>query len=343
MVLADRLDGDVAHEDELVVALRLANVVKSNSQRRAEQLGVRLGQPAGCAGWPGWPTRVSVEIWPRWPVLGTAGCGLTGGPVVARVAVAGVAGPSWVGGHFRAGVGREDGGRGSGRLGRVVAVRCVCDGDRGRGRAKRLRYLARVNLLPSDPTLTTLDPDRRPPQALGRRPRTRGRAAARHRRGADARLDGRRGAGPDPDVRAGDVLEPQPPGVLGQGRDLRPPPVGQGGPRSTATATRCWSRSTRKGRPATPAPAPASTPTCCGTWPMAERAGRRRTFGPVVLLGLASAGLAAVAGNRPGWSGPGASEGQGSLLTGHAGTTRPPCRWPVRWRWCCWRAGACCW
>ena len=71
---------------------------------------------------------------------------------------------------------------------------------------------------------------RRPPQAVGRRARARGRAAARHRRGADARLDGRRGAGTDPDVRPGDVLEPQPPGVLGQGRDLRAPPVGQGGP-----------------------------------------------------------------------------------------------------------------
>ena len=41
----------------------------------------------------------------------------------------------------------------------------------------------------------------------------------------------------------------------------------------------------------------------------------RRTFGPVVLLGLASAGLAAVAGNRAWIEWTGESEGQGSLLT----------------------------
>ena len=53
---------------------------------------------------------------------------------------------------------------------------------------------------------------------------------------------------------------PQPAGVLGQGRDVGQPAVGQGGARSTATATPCWSRSTRWARPATPATAPASTP-----------------------------------------------------------------------------------
>jgi uncharacterized membrane protein (TIGR02234 family) len=48
---------------------------------------------------------------------------------------------------------------------------------------------------------------------------------------------------------------------------------------------------------------------------MAEtRPAGRRTFGPVVLLGLASAGLAAVAGNRPWVEWTGTSEGQGSLL-----------------------------
>lgn len=41
----------------------------------------------------------------------------------------------------------------------------------------------------------------------------------------------------------------------------------------------------------------------------------RRTFGPVVLLGLASAGLAAVAGNRAWVEWTGESEGQNSLLT----------------------------
>jgi len=41
----------------------------------------------------------------------------------------------------------------------------------------------------------------------------------------------------------------------------------------------------------------------------------RRTFAPVVLLGLASAGLAAVAGNRDWVEWTGRSEGQGSLLT----------------------------
>ena len=42
---------------------------------------------------------------------------------------------------------------------------------------------------------------------------------------------------------------------------------------------------------------------------------RRRTFAPVVLVGLASAGLAAVAGNRAWVEWSGRSEGQGSLLT----------------------------
>jgi uncharacterized membrane protein (TIGR02234 family) len=41
----------------------------------------------------------------------------------------------------------------------------------------------------------------------------------------------------------------------------------------------------------------------------------RRTFAPVVLAGLASAGLAAVAGNRAWVEWTGRSEGQGSLLT----------------------------
>jgi uncharacterized membrane protein (TIGR02234 family) len=41
----------------------------------------------------------------------------------------------------------------------------------------------------------------------------------------------------------------------------------------------------------------------------------RRTFAPVVLLGLASAGLAAVAGNRAWVEWVGSSEGQGSLLS----------------------------
>jgi uncharacterized membrane protein (TIGR02234 family) len=42
---------------------------------------------------------------------------------------------------------------------------------------------------------------------------------------------------------------------------------------------------------------------------------RRRTFGPVVLVGVASAGLAAVAGNRAWIEWTGESKGQSSLLT----------------------------
>ena len=45
------------------------------------------------------------------------------------------------------------------------------------------------------------------------------------RRGADARLDGRRGAAPHPDDRSGHLLEPLASGVLGQGRDLRAHPA----------------------------------------------------------------------------------------------------------------------
>ena len=91
------------------------------------------------------------------------------------------------------------------------------------------------------------------------------RAAARHRRGADARLDGRRGAGPDPDHRPGDVLEPEPAGVLGQGRDLGPPAVGPRGPAGLRRRHAAGARWTRRGRPATPATGPASTPTCCSS------------------------------------------------------------------------------
>jgi len=47
---------------------------------------------------------------------------------------------------------------------------------------------------------------------------------------------------------------------------------------------------------------------------MAERS-RRRTFGPVVLLGLASAALTAVAAEKPAVDGGGSSSGAGSLLT----------------------------
>ena len=126
---------------------------------------------------------------------------------------------------------------------------------------------------------------------VGRRPGARGRAAARHRRGADARLDGRRGAGPHADDRPGDVLEP----VAGRstGSRARPPATASGSRRSgsTATATRCWSRSTRRAPPATPATAPASTPTCCWQRPMADGE-PARTFGPVVLLGARRGGAA---------------------------------------------------
>ena len=80
------------------------------------------------------------------------------------------------------------------------------------------------------------------------------------RRRADVRLDERRVAGPDARDRAHLVLEPEPPGVLVQGRDLRRPPVRARVSATTATATPCWSPSTRRAPgPATPATAPAST------------------------------------------------------------------------------------
>src|SRR5690606_19189697 len=68
--------------------------------------------------------------------------------------------------------------------------------------------------------------DRRAPQADPRRPPARHRPAVRHRRGADAGLDGRRGAAPHPHHRPLHLLVPQPRRVLGQGRHLRPRPVG---------------------------------------------------------------------------------------------------------------------
>ena len=48
VVLAHRLHGDVAHQHELVVPLRVGER-REVELRRAEQLGVRLGQPPGRA------------------------------------------------------------------------------------------------------------------------------------------------------------------------------------------------------------------------------------------------------------------------------------------------------
>src|SRR5215472_9868939 len=63
-------------------------------------------------------------------------------------------------------------------------------------------------------------PDRGAAQARPRRIGRGHRPAVRHRRGADAGLDGRGGAAPHADYRAVHLLVPQPAGVLGQGRDL---------------------------------------------------------------------------------------------------------------------------
>src|SRR3954454_9250434 len=71
--------------------------------------------------------------------------------------------------------------------------------------------------------------DRRAAQAGCQRAVRGDRPAVRHRRGADARLDGRRGAAPHADDGPLHLLVAQPPGVLGQGRYLRPPAVGQVG------------------------------------------------------------------------------------------------------------------
>ena len=83
---------------------------------------------------------------------------------------------------------------------------------------------------------------------------------------------------------------------------------------STVTATRSCSRSTSPARPATPGRTPVSTTTSSSrAGPMAERSSTRRTFGPVVLLGLASAGLAAIASAKP-WVGGGSTGGASDCL-----------------------------
>ena len=97
----------------------------------------------------------------------------------------------------------------------------------------------------------------RPGRAGGRR-----RPAARHRRGADGRVDGRRGPAPHPHHRPGDVLVAQPRGVLGQGRDLRQPSVGPRGAAGLRRRRAARAASTRRARPATPASAAASTGRC---------------------------------------------------------------------------------
>ena len=110
-------------------------------------------------------------------------------------------------------------------------------------------------------------------------------------------------------------------GVLGQGRDLRPPPVGQGGPprlrrRHAAGQGRPGGR-----RPATPATAPASTPTCCCE-PMAEPDGG--TFGAGRWpLGLSSAAVAAVAWPAPSRGRRRRTAGGGSRAGGHRWRDRP--------------------
>ena len=178
---------------------------------------------------------------------------------------------------------------------------------------------------------------RRAAQARRRRPGPGRGAAARHRRGADAGLDGRRGAAPHADHRAGDLLEPVAAGVLGQGRDLGHTGSGSRRSGSTATATRCWSRSTRTVRPATPAPAPAST-TAAGR-PVAEAAERSRT---------ASRPWCCSGSPQPVWppspaTSRGRSPGPGRVRARRRRCSRPPTgsRWPAPWRCCCSRPGAC--
>ena len=85
------------------------------------------------------------------------------------------------------------------------------------------------------------------------RPRDRRRPGRRQPRRTHGRLDGRRGAAPHPDHGPRHVLEPQPPGLLGQGRDVRATSRRCARCGSTATATPCSCSSTSTGRPATPA------------------------------------------------------------------------------------------
>ncbi len=72
--------------------------------------------------------------------------------------------------------------------------------------------------------------------------------------------------------------------------------------------------------------------------PMAEPSkGRRRTFGPVVLLGLAAGGLTAVAGNKP--------AAEAGTRHGGAATVTYDAHLPLvtALAWWCSPAGASCW
>src|SRR5690606_28018392 len=98
--------------------------------------------------------------------------------------------------------------------------------DGGPGRARRLAGFsgARLHDRTHDRHAGPNRPrprGRRAPQARRRRTGRGDRPAARHGRGAHARLDGRRGAAPDADERARDVLEQVAAGVLAQGRHVR--------------------------------------------------------------------------------------------------------------------------
>ena len=98
----------------------------------------------------------------------------------------------------------------------------------------------------------------RPPVAArlkrdARRAGLRRRPAARHRRGAHGRLDGRRGAAPDADHRPGHVLEPQPRRSTGARATPRATRSGSGGRAGLRRRRRCWCGSTRSAPPATPA------------------------------------------------------------------------------------------
>ena len=134
----------------------------------------------------------------------------------------------------------------------------------------------------SRPPVRPRPDDRRPAQARRARPVPGRDPAVGHRRGPHGRLDGRRGAAPDPDHRPLHVLVAQPPGVLGEGRDVRAPAVGPLGRARLRRRHRAGQGRPGRRAPATPATAPASTPTSCRPscwtarrWSTRRRRGRR--------------------------------------------------------------------
>src|SRR5690606_6982867 len=132
--------------------------------------------------------------------------------------------------------------------------------------------------------------------------------------------------------RTGDLLVPLPAGAVGQGRHLRPRPVGQGGPaglrrRHPAAQGRPGRRGLSHRRPHVLRRRPAA-PRRRGRAVSAVPTPVRRSFGPALLAGLGGGTLATLAATRT-WA-TATGEAAGVEVTAEAsGTSAAPLPWAL--------------